>query len=147
MKKDSEEKRESESLINLPIQEKKLINLLEQIKDMGGQVSTSKSETHFKNDPQNSFSLRLNDTISVSEDGDNLKVTWTKNESLPSMKTSRVTEVVVIVSEHVEKIMMKFNFNHRNGPEPYTYHDTPRLNWWMVLTMLNSAIEESLSKN
>lgn len=147
MKKDSEKKLESESLINLPIQEKKLINLLEQIKNVGGQVSTSKSETHFKNDPQNSFSLRFNDVILLGEDGNNLKITWIKSESNPSMKTSRETEIVVIISEHVERVMMKFNYNHRHVPEPYTYHDTPRLNWWLVLTMLNSAIEESLSEN
>jgi hypothetical protein len=112
---------------------------------MGGEISNSKSETHFKGNTDNSFSLRFNDHISLDEsERGRLKVTWVKNESLPMKKTNRQTEIVVIIDEHIERVMMKFNFKNKNITEPYVFHETPKLNWWIIIGMLNRTFEECI---
>lgn len=141
MKKDKQKSELEESQINLVSEESKLKDLLKIVRIMGGQLSGSKSETHFPNDPENSFSLRFNDTISLDESNGKSKITWIKNESFPLNKTNKQTEIVIIVGEHVEKITMKFNYKHKNGPEPNIYHDTPQTNWWLVLSILNGTAE------
>ncbi len=146
MEKKLGKNRQEESQINLEIEERKLKKLLEKIRNNeGAKVSVSKSETHFKDKPSDSFSLRFNDRVSLEESDGKTKVMWTKDESFPALKRNRQTEIVVIIGEYIEKVMMKFNFKDKNVVEPYVFHDAPKLNWWIIINLLNRTIDDRIN--
>lgn len=147
MGKDIQGRYEVKSPVDLQSEEKRLVYLLGQIKDLGSPLTISASDSHLVNDPDKSFSLRFANMISLHEERDVKIVIWTLKESFPLNKSSKETEIVVEMNEQqVKNIKMKFNFDTKNGRKAGEYKDTIKSNWIMVLVVLNNTIVQLLEQ-